>query len=96
MEYMVKRDISTNGVNADLQIKASDKHNPEFKLHVSGLAATTDYLFVVNSDVLQTKTSDQHGHLNIDKLQTSLPILQVNSVALWDTSSNVVVSTTLP
>jgi hypothetical protein len=94
-KYMIKRDLSSNGVSASLQIKAS-KSKTKFKLEASGLVASTDYLLVFNDVVVQTNTSDPKGNLKIDSAPTPANILDLQSVALWDTSSNVVVSTTLP
>lgn len=95
LQYLIKRDISSGGVSANLRIKATTSQT-QFRLSASGLAATNDFYLVVNSGIVQTNASDANGKLNITSLNSTLPILQVNSLQLWDTSSNVVVGTTLP
>jgi hypothetical protein len=92
---MVKRDIGTNGVAAELQIKATTKKT-QFDLNVSGLTASTDYQLAVNGTPVQTETSDGNGNLNITSEQSGLDILDIHAIALLDPSSSVVVSTTLP
>lgn len=96
LQYLVQRDISnTTGVSAGLRIKATTNQT-QFKLTASGLAGTTDYLLAINDAVVQTNTSDMGGNLTITTQQSGLDVLDIHSVALWDTASNVVVSTTLP
>lgn len=95
IQYLIKRDISTNGVSASLRIKANSTA-AQFSLGASGLVASTDYLLVFNGTPVQTNTSDTNGKLTITSAPTPVNILSLQSVALWDTSSNVVASTTLP
>jgi len=95
LQYLIKRDISSNGVSAALRIKATTSQT-QFRLLASGLVATNDYYLTVNGGIVQTNTADANGKLNVTSLNSTLPILQVNSLQLWDTSSNVVVGTTLP
>jgi hypothetical protein len=95
LQYLIKRDVSSGGVSAALRIKATTSET-QFRLLASGLAATNDYFLTVNGDIVQTNTADTNGKLNVTSLNSTLPILQVNSLQLWDASSNVVVGTTLP
>lgn len=96
LQYLIKRDISSNSVAALLRIH-SNGNRTQFQLQAFGLDATNDYWLVLNGGVVQTNTSDSKGRLNIKSaLQVPTEILDLRSVALWDTSSNVVVSTTLP
>ena len=96
LQYLVKRDLSTGNVDALLRIKATTTQT-QFRLTASGLNPTNDYLLVLNDGIVQTNTSDQSGKLVINSLlQNPTDILDLHSVALWDTSSNVVVSTELP
>lgn len=95
LQYLVKRDISSNGVSATLRIHATTSQT-QFQLNASGLAPTNTYQLAVNDTPVQSQDSDANGKLSISSLQGSLDILDVHSVALWDASSNVVVSTTLP
>jgi hypothetical protein len=95
LQYLIKRDISTNAVSASLRIHGTTS-TTQFELDASGLVATTDYLLVFNGTPVQTNTSDANGSLKITSAPTPTNILDLQSVALWDTSSNVVVTTTLP
>jgi hypothetical protein len=95
LKYLVKQDISNGGVSALLQIKASSKKT-QFSLDVSGLNDSTDYQLVFNGAVVQTNTSDAHGHLKINSAPTPANILDLQSVALWDMSNTVIVTTTTP
>jgi hypothetical protein len=96
LEYLIKRDLSTNAVAASLRIKANLKHT-QFKLLASGLSPANDYLLVLNGGVAEACTSDSKGRLSIDSpLEIPTDILDLRSVALWDTASNVVLRATLP
>jgi len=66
-------------------------------LLADGLTATNDYLLVLNGGIVQTNSADANGQLRIDSpLAVPTEILDLHSVALWDSASNVVLSTTLP
>ena len=96
LQYLIKRDLSTDTVDATLRIKAMTSQT-QFRLNASGLMPTNDYLLVLNGSVVQTETSDSKGSLAIKSLVANpVEILDLTSVALWDSSSNVVLSTTLP
>jgi hypothetical protein len=96
LEYLIKRDLSTNSVGALLRIQANT-HMTQFRLTASGLNPTNDYLLVLNGGVVQTNSTDSKGRLVIKSLLVvPTEILQVHSLALWDNASNVVTSTTLP
>jgi hypothetical protein len=96
LEYLVKRDLSTNAVDALLRVQANT-HVTHFRLTASGLSPTTDYLLVLNGGVVQTNGTDGKGRLVIKSLlENPTDILRVRSMALWDSSSNVVLSTSLP
>jgi hypothetical protein len=96
LQYLIKRNLSTNGVKALLTIEATARHT-HFRLSATGLATNNDYLLSFNSEVVQTNTSGPRGRLDIHSLAETPPfILDVRSVALWDSSSNVVLQTTLP
>jgi hypothetical protein len=94
-QYLVKRNISSDTVNAELWIKAkADK--AQFRLLASGLAAG-DYTLFLNNTGVQTQTADDHGRVDIrTELANPADILSVSSVSLVDAGTNVVVSTTLP
>jgi hypothetical protein len=96
LQYLIKRDLSTNNVNATLRIKATTQQT-QFRLMASGLNATNDYLLVLNGEVAETNSTDDNGRLAISSLlQNPADILDLRSVALWDSVSNVVLTTELP
>jgi hypothetical protein len=95
LTYLVKRKLSNGGVNGLLRLKASTTQT-QFRLTATGLLATNNYLLAFNGGVVQTNTADAGGKLVITSAPTPTNILDLSSVALWDSSSNVVLSTTLP
>src|SRR5262245_38737819 len=96
LQYLIKRDLSTNGVSASLRIKATTSQT-QFRLTASGLNVTNDYLLVLNGGIVQTNSTDARGRLTISALLADPgDILDLHSVALWDSASNVVLSTELP
>jgi len=96
LQYLIKRDLSTATVDATLRIKATTSQT-QFRLLADGLTATNDYLLVLNGGIVQTNSADANGQLRIDSpLAVPTEILDLHSVALWDSASNVVLSTTLP
>jgi hypothetical protein len=96
LTYLIKRDMSSNAVSASLRIMANQKKT-QFRMDTGGLSPSGGYLLVLNGGVADTFTADDKGRLRIDS-PMALPteILDLRSVALWDSSSNVVVTTTLP
>jgi hypothetical protein len=94
-QYLVKRNISSDTVNAELWIIANSG-KAQVRLLASGLAAG-DYTLMLNDTAAQTQTADDHGRVSIRaELTNPADILSVNSVSLVDAGTNVVVSTTLP
>jgi hypothetical protein len=94
-QYLVKRNISSDTVNAELRIIANPG-KAQVRLSASGLAGG-DYTLLLNDTAAQTQTADDHGRVNIrTELTNPADILSVNSVSLIDAGTNVVVSTTLP
>ena len=96
LQYLVKRDLSTNSVRAELRIEANMRAT-HFDLMASGLAPTNSYLLAFNGDVIETNTASARGRLNIHAASgTPSYVLDLRSVELWDSSSNMVLQTTLP
>jgi hypothetical protein len=96
LQYLIKRDLSTNTVEASLRIKATTSKT-QFKLLASGLNATTDYFLVLNGAIVQKNSTDAKGRLLINSLlENPGDILDLRSVAVWDSTSNSVLSTTSP
>ena len=96
LQYLIKRDLSFNTVSASLRIQAN-VNRTQFRLLAAGLNPSNDYLLVLNGGVMETYTADAKGRLVIKApLEIPTEILNLRSVALWDSASNIVVSTTLP
>jgi hypothetical protein len=94
-QYLVKRNISSDTVNAELWIIANPG-KAQVRLRASGLAAG-DYTLMLNDTAAQTQTADDHGRVSIrTELANPADILSVSSVSLIDAGTNVVVSTSLP
>ncbi len=96
LEYLVKRDLSTTNVDAVLRLHGSATRT-QFRLTASGLAPTNDYYLVLNGGITETNQADARGRLDIrSTLLYPGDVLDLHTLELWDTSSNVVLSTTLP
>jgi hypothetical protein len=96
LEYIIKRDLSTNGITATLRIQANNQ-SAHVRVSARGLAATNDYYLVLNGGIVETNTTDIHGRLELGSTLLNPPdVLDLRSVSVWDTGNNVVVSTTLP
>ena len=96
LRYLVKRNLSTNDVDASLRIHATT-HFTQFRLFADGLNAQQEYWLVLNGSVAETNTADSGGRLMFDSLPDDVTnILDVWSLALWDSASNVVLRTDLP
>jgi hypothetical protein len=94
-QYLVKRNISSDTVNAELRIIANPG-KAQVRLSASGLAAG-DYTLMLNDTAAATQTADDHGRVDIrTELANPADILSVSSISLVDAGTNVVVSTTLP
>jgi len=94
-QVLVKRNISSDTVNAELRIMANPG-KAQVQLSASGLAAG-DYTLLLNDTAAVTQTADEHGRVDIrTQLVNPADILSVSSVSLIDAGTNVVVSTTLP
>lgn len=96
LQYLVKRSLTNGGVKATLMIHATTSKT-QFRLFSTGLATNTDYVLAFNDEVVQTNNSGPKGRLVINTLAETPPyILDVRSVELRDTSSNVVLQADLP
>lgn len=96
LQYQIKRNLSTNGITALLQIHVTTQQT-QFRLTASGLAATNSYSLVLNNAIQQAVTTDSSGKLSITSLSPNpTNILDVHSLALWDAGSNTLFSTQLP
>ena len=98
LQYRLKRFMDNTGfipaaVGA-LQIKAT-KQSTQFRLQVSGLTPSTDYLLTINGSVAQTPMTDSAGKLNLTTLPPgSTDVLDIDTLTLSDSyGSNVVLTT---
>jgi hypothetical protein len=96
LQYLIKRDLSTNDAGALLRIKATTRQT-QFRLIADGLDPQADYWLVLNGGIVQTNRTDDRGRLRVTSLLLHpTAILDVRSLGLWDTASNVVLYTELP
>jgi hypothetical protein len=89
-----KRKVNTNGVVLNLIAKANVL-KALLKLTASGLAPHTDYLVVLDGQPQTSVTSGGTGKLKFSSTPPPLKVWSADSIALWDSSSNVVAQITL-
>jgi hypothetical protein len=99
-DYLVKRNLTKEDTNAtpagSIYFHASSTET-HFTLRASGLSVSNVYLLALNSNVVETATSDGTGYLRISGWPTGAPpVLTLQSLSLLDGASNVVLSTRLP
>jgi hypothetical protein len=95
-EYFVKRDLSTNGVVASLQIESS-AHKARLRIAASGLDASGEYSLALNGSLVTTGTADEKGRLKVGwELQNPVDILSLQSVAVLNATGDTVARTTFP
>jgi hypothetical protein len=100
LQYLVKRALSREGTDEDarggLRIKSNGR-TEQFRLRASGLDAGAAYGLVLNEAVADWYVSDAGGRLGIDQLPAGAPsLLEIFEVALIDSATNRVLSTSLP
>jgi hypothetical protein len=99
-QYLVKRNLTPADSQATAAGSISIKAPPQrvqFTLLADGLAPTNNYLLSLNSNIVESVTTDSEGRLRITNWSTSAPpVLELRSLALLDAGSNTVLSTTLP
>lgn len=96
LQYLIKRTWTDGDATALLRLKATTS-KLTFELLAGGLAPATNYLLAVNGAPVESAWSHTNGVV----VFTNLPVppaevLRVRSVAVWDSASNSVLSTTLP
>jgi hypothetical protein len=96
LQYLIKRCITNDTVIARMDLHANTKW-VKFKFCVAGLVTSTNYFLTVNNDAVSSGTSSTNGTLCFCTLPVGpTNILTVTNIGLWDSSSNTVISTTLP
>ena len=96
LEYLLKRDLSTNSIDASLHLKGKTSKS-QMRLDVAGLEANTDYSLLLNGVSVVTQTSEADGDLKIVfEPANPLDILSLETIELQKTlDSTVVLSTNL-
>jgi hypothetical protein len=100
LQYLVKRSLTNDGTEpgaaAALRIHATQRMI-QFKLLATGLTPSGSYFLAIN-DALETNVmSDASGKLQFIQLPAGSPdILDIQSLAILNASSNSVLHTTLP
>ena len=99
-QVLVKRNLTvedTNGTAAGSISLIANQNKVNFRMLAGGLSVSNDYHLVLNSEVVNTVTANNDGRLEIKSWPSNAPaILELRSLSLRDSSSNVVLSTTLP
>jgi len=100
LQYLVKRAMTNDGAdtdaNASLRIK-SNGNNDQLRIRASGLDSTNTYFLAINGAIADTLASDAGGNINVTAWPAGSPdALDVTSLAIWNSESNSVLSTTLP
>lgn len=100
-QFMVRKDVvdTNSGAAAGITVSVNSR-GALFGLNASGLTGGADYLLVFNGKVVQTNTATARGGLRFISPLTStngvVTPFQLQSVALEDTNSTTVISTTIP
>ena len=100
LQYLIKRAMTKDGVDTDaaasLRIK-SNGSSDQLRIRASGLDSTNTYFLAINGAVADTLASDADGRLDVTAWPAGSPdALDVTSLAIWNSESNSVLSTTLP
>jgi hypothetical protein len=100
LQYLIKRCLDNDhvevGAVASLRIHATQNF-AQFRLLASGLASNATYFLSVNDTIVSDAQANAKGELKVDSLLPGAPdILDIDSLALQNSSSNNVLSTTLP
>ena len=98
LQYLIKRALSNAVPNAaaSLRIK-SNGNSDQLRIRASGLDASSTYYLALNGTIAETLTSDAGGKLSVNAWPAGSPdVLDVTSLAILNSTSNSVLSTTLP
>lgn len=99
-QYLVKRNLTPEnpeGTAAGQISLIANEHKVKFRLLAGGLGATNDYHLALNGEIHATIQSSESGRVEIKEWPGDAPgVLDLRSLALWDSASNVVLRTSLP
>ena len=98
--YIVKRNLTLEDTNStargSISLVANQDH-VNFRLVADGLGASNTCYLALNSTIVDTAMTDDHGRIQIKNWPSGSPaILDLRSLAVLDAVSNVVLTTTLP
>lgn len=99
ISYLIKKNMTNDGVEtnaiAAMDIKANHRRT-WFCLDAGGLQTNSTYYLALNGEVNQQGTTDQYGDLAIRSWNIyPTNVLSIRTIALWNQTSNSVLSTTL-
>jgi hypothetical protein len=100
LQYLVKRAMDNDGVDNDasaaLRIKSNGSQD-QLRIKATGLDASGTYFLAVNGNIASNLTTDASGGLSVTSLPDGAPsILDITGLAIFNSASNSVLSTTLP
>ena len=100
LQYLVKRTLENDGAETNaaalLRLHGTTAKT-QFRLQATGLQPGASYLLAINGNVDETKVADAKGKLNFNTLLVNpVDILDVRTLAIWNSTSNSVLSTQLP
>jgi hypothetical protein len=96
LHYLIKRKLTNDPVGALLQIQGTATRT-HFRLQVLNLLPTNSYWLAINETVVQENSTDSKGRLRINSLTAPLSSpLDIESVQLLDSNTNILISTKLP
>jgi len=100
LQYLIKRCLSNDAIEtnatASLRIHATENF-VQLRLEASGLTSNANYFLSINDTIETNAAADSHGSLKFDSLPSGAPaILDIDSLAIQNSTSNNVLSTTLP
>ena len=100
LEYLVRRPLTNDGVEPSARGTLwlhSTVASARVRVAATGLTATNDYFLAVNGNTVMTNAAGIRGRLVFNgALRNPADILDVHSLAVWNSASNSVLSATLP
>jgi hypothetical protein len=98
LNYMVKKpmdDTAGNGESGTVTLSASTK-KAKVSLTAAGLTASTDYVIVVDGNVVSTNTATAKGVLKVNAAPSPIDVLSASNISVQDTVGTTILSTVVP
>jgi hypothetical protein len=99
-QYLVKRNLTpedTNGTAAGSISLGANPNQIRFRLLAGGLGTNDSYHLALNGESKMVVQPDADGRIEIQTWPVDAPpVLELRSLAIWDSGSNVVLRTSLP